>query len=445
MRLLNSENYFEIFKKCLGTGATADMATAYFSCYMFELFKNEFKAYFTTNNKIRIIIGSDTSIEELQFIQNIEKLKDEEITDYVLKTYFEDLKLVDDDTLQIIHSLFSKRLIDIRVGFSSKSGIFHSKFYIFKDETQYNVLNGSLNFTRNALFNNFEFGQLMEDEVSYKMYTNSFNNIWNNIQQGARCEKLNEVILKKLNDEATNRNMTLVTADSKVKLRDYQDEAIDSLLRHDMNGFLKMATGTGKTFTSIYALKKYKEKRENKNIISHIVVPYKHLADQWRKSIFEVFTNAYIIECHSENSWRERFNNIKHEAESKDCFAVFVNNSFNNNTRVIERGITDETILIVDEAHNLTIQDYKVLNEMGYQHTVGLSATPKHYIENERTEKLFEFFKGETFDYGLENAIESGYLTKYNYYPILVNLDEEEIEKYKKLDIKIKGTVQKCV
>lgn len=53
-----------------------------------------------------------------------------------------------------------------------------------------------------------------------------------------------------------------------------------------------MATGTGKTWTSIYALKEVLDKEED---IVVVVAPYKHLLKQWEHDIIKVFKDAKLF------------------------------------------------------------------------------------------------------------------------------------------------------
>ena len=59
-----------------------------------------------------------------------------------------------------------------------------------------------------------------------------------------------------------------------------------------------MATGTGKTWTAIFAAKKL-VKKESALIV--ICAPYKHLVKQWSEDVITAFPTADIILVSSEN------------------------------------------------------------------------------------------------------------------------------------------------
>lgn len=56
---------------------------------------------------------------------------------------------------------------------------------------------------------------------------------------------------------------------------------------------------------------------------------------------------------------------------------------------------------------------------------------------------VYDYFNGIIYDYDLENAIQKGFLTRYNYHPIFVDLNNEEMELYKDYTYKISIILQK--
>ena len=99
--------------------------------------------------------------------------------------------------------------------------------------------------------------------------------------------------------------------------------------------------------------------------------------------------------------------------------------------------INGDKLLVVDEAHNFgSPRLQKTLND-SYKYRLALSATLERHNDTLGTEKLYEFFEKKVIEYDLERAIKEGKLTPYKYYPILVYLDEEELEEYRNLSYEI--------
>ena len=68
---------------------------------------------------------------------------------------------------------------------------------------------------------------------------------------------------------------------------------------------------------------------------------------------------------------------------------------------------------------------------------MGLSATPYHYLDEEKNDNLEQFYSSVVAEYSLGDAITAKVLTPYEYHPILVELTEEEVEEYNALSLKI--------
>ena len=71
------------------------------------------------------------------------------------------------------------------------------------------------------------------------------------------------------------------------------------------------------------------------------------------------------------------------------------------------------------------------------RYRIGLSATPEHYLDEERNDRLAEFYGEIVCRYTLRQAIEDKILTPYTYYPHIVTLSETEAEEFVELSEKI--------
>ena len=68
---------------------------------------------------------------------------------------------------------------------------------------------------------------------------------------------------------------------------------------------------------------------------------------------------------------------------------------------------------------------------------IALSPTIERHMDKKGTGKIFDYFGDECVVYGLEQAIKEGTLCPYNYYPILVYLEEDELNQYMELTKKL--------
>lgn len=96
--------------------------------------------------------------------------------------------------------------------------------------------------------------------------------------------------------------------------------------------------------------------------------------------------------------------------------------------------------LIVDEVHGIgaPIRKNGLIEE--YTYRLGLSATPKRWLDPDGTEYITNYFKDVVYDFSLKKAINTvnpdtgdTFLTPYEYKPYFVELSDEEINEYEKI------------
>lgn len=202
-----------------------------------------------------------------------------------------------------------------------------------------------------------------------------------------------------------------------------------------------MATGTGKTFTSLAAICRLSA-ATNDNFAVIIVCPYQHLVDQWVEDI-ERFNMQPIIgySTSPQRDWKRRLSrailNQKLGVTGSKLFC-FVCTSGTFATQHVQDAIAKiraPKLLVVDEAHNFGAEYLRSLLKDSFEFRLALSATIERYGDSEGTEALFSFFGERCIEYTLEEAIygrgeEPPCLTPYRYYPVIVYLDPDELENY---------------
>lgn len=230
--------------------------------------------------------------------------------------------------------------------------------------------------------------------------------------------------------------------------RDYQKQAFENWKNNGQKGLFAMATGTGKTITSLNCLLEiYKRNGYYKAII---LVPTITLVDQWKQEC-EKFHFTNIIKVYSKNSeWRSKLERIQMAAEyekandaPKNFIIISTYASFARSSvfEILNRFEKSKVLFIADEAHNMgspTIM--KRIGDINYLRRIGLSATPERQFDEDTNKKLFRFFGAEkqyTYEYSMEEAIKNGVLCRYLYYPHLVRLTDYEMQKYVELSLKI--------
>lgn len=227
-----------------------------------------------------------------------------------------------------------------------------------------------------------------------------------------------------------------------LELRDYQRDAILAWLRNDAHGILEMATGTGKTYTALAAATRLQQHRAatEKSLLCVVVCPYQHLVRQWAEAAREFGVDPVLC-YHSAATWRQALSERVHALRAgtaKFALLIATNSTFVSDVfGAMAAEFPRHTLLIADEAHNLGSAKGREALTNAYRYRLALSATPERAHDEEGSEFIDSYFGGSVFSYGLKAAIESGALTPYDYFPHVVELEDEELEAYLELTAKI--------
>lgn len=226
---------------------------------------------------------------------------------------------------------------------------------------------------------------------------------------------------------------------SVVELRPYQVEAINSWIDKGLVGFFEMATGTGKTITSLNCARHVLDLEGKINLL--VLVPTLDLAMQWQEDVKKFVCRNIILANSKNNAWySEAINAISIQDRSSFCiittYATFLTKRF----QFIVSKMSSDSMLIADEAHNFGTKLHLSLYPKNIGRRLGLSATPIRHFDEQGTNAIMDYFnasKGSTFNFSMENAIKEGYLCEYLYYPVIVPLTDEELKEYKAISKKL--------
>jgi superfamily II DNA or RNA helicase len=222
--------------------------------------------------------------------------------------------------------------------------------------------------------------------------------------------------------------------------REYQIEAYNNWVNNNYQGIFAMATGTGKTITSLNCLL---EESKGKNYNAIILVPTITLVNQWEEEA-KSFNFQEIIKVSSKENWEGRLATTLSTAKRIPksfivitTYASFVKDKFFKNLANFPK----DTILIGDEAHNIGSKSILArLSQIPFNKRIGLSATPKRIYDLEGSISMERFFNDSepyTYSFGMERAINDGILCKYFYHPHIVELTDEELAEYIEISKKL--------
>ena len=505
------------FSECLCNATNFDLMLGFFSSSAISILSDGFATFLHNGGKMRLIIndilteadksaiekGEGTSFVETFDLSNLEALRDT-------------LSERDRHFFECLAWLIRNNKIDIKIiAPISGEGIAHTKCGVFSDGISKVAFDGSVNFSKTALIDNKEsltascswdgeielakirdiereFAVTFDEKDETVKYLDA-KDIQTRITDTFQDKELQEL----LNDEyrilcgqskeklPVSVSMALEKAKEKVSKaiekyqateqtteqvdgphfpypsgpREYQITAFNNWKANGQKGLFAMATGTGKTITSLNCL--YEIYKHSGYYKALILVPTVTLVDQWEIECKKFNFGNIVKVCSKNHSWKNDIDRLKAtealQRDNKLSYIIISTYASYGKTAVFQdlnEFSKKQLLLIADEAHNMGAPN--ILNKLigiPYLRRIGLSATPDRQYDDSGNKKIREFFGAEeeyTYEYSMEEAIRKGVLCEYRYYPHIVRLTDAEMEEYQKISLRLakmynfsKGTFDK--
>lgn len=436
----------DFYVPCYTESIALYRAVGFFSLHSLALSIDGLIRFIRNNGQIELICSPNLSSTDVELIDACVSLGPNEITHSLLES-ISGTRLSEETLwqLDIICNMISEKRMTLKVAFLPL-GLYHEKFGIFVDECGDKIyFNGSLNETENAFVHNYESIFVLpswknhEAEATINNELNHFQRLWNDEEESVVVIDFPEAVKQQLFtnykrsqtlEEAIDNYIRNQSGSGKKTLYSYQKEAIKQFCDNGFRHFYEMATGTGKTYTSVKTIQALHQQLQAKSFVV-ILVPQIDLQVQWEHALHEEgYEKVYLFGGNGssfEQSIGEAIISFYNDDEDVVCVAVY-DTFFSKMFSKIQR--IRPLFLIVDEAHNLTSGNLGILKKLDPQYRLGLSATIQRFSESESLEIARFFTPGETFYYGIEDAIANKFLSEYEYHPIFVHLTEEENERF---------------
>jgi superfamily II DNA or RNA helicase len=456
-----------IYKRAVGFFSSSSLLEI--SIGLTELIKNK--------GKIQIIASPELQEGDVEAINKGYLSRKKVISESILEKLKEPQGYFEEERYNLLAHLIEEKRLDIKIALTKNSngfGIYHEKVgLLYDDENNIVAFSGSMNESKNSYINNYEtidvFTSWTDDLERVKGKENYFDKIWNKSEKNLFTLDFNEKtynFLKKYRKDNVNIDIDKhqfsnerIFEDSSfeyneepkipngINLYDYQNEAIKNWKENNYVGIFDMATGTGKTFTAIGGITDIYNNL-NKRIFVIAVCPLQHLVEQWAEELRKFNIRPIVAYSNSkQKNWKRRLkNSIKAYNREHINFKCLVttNATFSSdNLREMVNQLEDDTLLIVDEAHNFGTD--RLINSLNQniKYRLALSATFDRHFDDEGTEKLKKYFGKKCIEYDLERAILENKLTPYYYHPIPVYLKDDELDKYEEITKQIPRQIRK--
>ena len=441
------------YQPCLSAATRYARAVGYFRSSIFTILGSAFLDFARRGGTARLVCSPSITEDDAQAIASGYINRDEAIAQAINRDI---LELLSDPGLEsctkLLATLINCGALDIRLAIRKNSnGIYHEKIGIFTDVVGDRVsFLGSANETWSAWHaqGNHEsievFREWVSSAESERVQTHAahFERLWNGVVPGVDTLIFPEAQRRKLLTMAASSLDDIdggFTHEPAPILRqhrqpmEHQLKAIAAWENAGRHGILEHATGSGKTFTAITAIKKHLAM--DQPVI--VFVPSQLLLEQWRREIEEEIPDATVLMCGGGHSkWKKHGKLRAHTSPDLGMNRVILSTMQTGATESFLSAVYDgpHLLIVADEIHQIGSKFNSRAMAIKSGAALGLSATPIRYGDPEGTEKIFRRF-GPIIPppITLQDAIKSGRLVNYEYYPHPINLSEDEAENWKRL------------
>lgn len=454
-----------LFIPILSKAVTYDVAVAYFSHGWVRDTAQGIAAFAANGGKSRWIVSPQLSFDDWNALI-ASKNPSETAESALAKDIDQLLNSILDDSLSALAWLISMGALEFKIGVPQKklSGLFHPKFGIATDTSGTRIaFTGSYNQTHRASTNWEEIDVFEEkfdrDRQRINEKARKFERLWSNQDTNLRVYVPSDRALKpfveysrthppsswgsKLNwrPEIAKIKIPEKYVNEEGKLFEHQENAIAAWQKNHGRGIFSMATGSGKTVTALSSVVRVLEESVKKDIFLFvvIVVPYKHLSEQWCVES-ELFGFQPHV-CNSDHpNWYTTLSHALSTAKLTHqpvviAIAVFQTFSSDLFQQVLSRS-GKNLYFIADEMHHLATERYLGVLPKNAQLRAGFSATPVRYDGRHETE-IEEYFGKILIEYGIGEAIRDRTLTPYRYEALITPMTDDEMAEYEEISKKI--------
>ena len=415
----------------------------------------------TSQERFRLVISPLLRPEDKMAIEEGVKSSETVITEF-FEGFIVTEDLLEQHTLKCLSWLLRTGRIEIRIALM-EDALFHPKVWLFRSRDDVLAAHGSSNMTYAGIRKNIEqiaISKSWEDQTQGQItarFRDQFERLWCNEEENCAVIELPQAVrdqllrsysydfppteedLRALYRRVSDPSEPYVLPEiprhrfeipSHLQFTEgpfaHQGKAVAAWCASGHRGVLEMATGSGKTITSMICAHRLYE--EQKPLLIVVAAPYVPLIEQWCDEITAFgLVPVNLTTVGGAKARAGELQRLKRRLRTglSDVEVVVISH---NTLCTPEFGSEIETfdcirLLIADEVHNLGRQTFISNPPDFFHHRLGLSATPIRQYDEEGPEALFDFFGPVVFRFTLEEAI-GRCLVEYDYYGSPRVLDE---------------------
>ncbi|MYE25507.1 MAG: helicase [Gammaproteobacteria bacterium] len=326
--------------------------------------------------------------------------------------------------------------LDIRFAFPKHieaPGIFHEKMGVFDFADEARVaFTGSANETLGGHRLNYESIDVYRSWVAgdaerVRTKAAQFDEAWENDAEGLDVERPSAETVARLRARAPRKlprsRVSQPTGGSEDRRWRHQEEAVKAFLEK-RSGVLEMATGTGKTRTTLKILQRLIESRELQGAV--VATDGTDLLDQWAGELDD-------WTLRSQRPWLvyrqyERHREVGEFALGPEGGILVISRSqLPKALRRIPQAAMGGMLVVHDEVHGLGVPSLVTSlkgKHLPFRWRLGLSATPERSYDEDGNRFILEEIGPTIYEFPLEAAIARGVLSEFDYVPLPYELTD---------------------
>jgi DNA phosphorothioation system restriction enzyme len=458
----------DLFIPCLEASVLYRRAAGYFSSSGLALAARGVASLASRGGKMKLVVSPHLQPEDFEALQVAAEHPANAVRAIVAKSLADIEDALIKDRLNALAWLAAAGLLEIKLALrldpkgQYSRGIFHEKAGIFSDSPGNHVaFSGSSNETAGGLVENFEsikvFRSWQDSEGRVQEEIDNFEALWNDSTPGLHVMEFSAAgrdLLERYRDPdkpppgmpkhqvMEPRKASEFRPPHGFDLRPYQADAIRAWSKNGGKGILAMATGSGKTLTALTLASKVAEK--NKPLVLLVVCPFINLCKQWIREMaayglqpVPCFEGRDRWQAELEEGYQRLSVGLSNIHAIVATNATYMSDAFQTRLRPRVASGAAHHLLIADEVHNLGAERIKEALLDGIVLRLGLSATPERHHDPVGTSVVLDYFGGIVYEYSLSRAIADGRLCHYRYYPVPVELTDEETDAYEEITAKL--------
>jgi superfamily II DNA or RNA helicase len=432
----------DFFEPCLNYCEKYHRAAGYFSSSVLRSWSSSLLNIVNEKVSIKLLISPELSeIDTNLFYSTSTDNQKKEVLVKASDKIIEDIiKFIDspDDVelrLQILAWLIASNQLEIRFAlpkhidgagiFHEKSGVFYFPFgetVAFEGSANETAFGHSRNYEKVQVFRSWkesELERIVDIEEDFEFY-------WEGKDDTLEVVKLSEHSLHLIKARAPNqRPLKKKPVFSQLNRWRHQDEALNAFLKNK-HGILEMATGTGKTRTSLLIL----EELFNRGLVNGAIISTSgnDLLDQWYGTILtsKMRTNNKLRLIRNYEQYHDG------QAFAQNPIGSILVVSRDELFKVInglDKSLSANLIIIHDEVHGLgapLCQKNLVGKHQQFGYKLGLSATPDREYDDIGSTFITNEIGPVIYKFGLKEAIERGILVEFDYTPLEYELTDDD-------------------